>query len=149
MSQFVKKASSKIEKLSDEEILRIIDSQNAELRIRNLILDNLIAGCLMVSPQGNILYMNSALKELTALSERKKYTDVNVSRVFLDAEVLAFIRSFISSDKKTDEEFFLEGSGINDRLLLDAAKALLMKQPMDMSALVSELEKNQGWDRFF
>ena len=47
------------------------------------------------------------------------------------------------------EEFFLEGSGINDRLLLDAAKALLMKQPMDMSALVSELEKNQGWDRFF
>ncbi|MBQ3830804.1 MAG: PAS domain-containing protein, partial [Spirochaetales bacterium] len=81
MSQFVKKASSKIEKLSDEEILRIIDSQNAELRIRNLILDNLIAGCLMVSPQGNILYMNSALKELTALSERKKYTDVNVSRV--------------------------------------------------------------------
>ncbi|MBQ5365466.1 MAG: hypothetical protein IIU49_05300, partial [Spirochaetales bacterium] len=106
MSQFVKKASSKIEKLSDEEILRIIDSQNAELRIRNLILDNLIAGCLMVSPQGNILYMNSALKELTALSERKKYTDVNVSRVFLDAEVLAFIRSFISSDKKTDEEFF-------------------------------------------
>ncbi|MBQ7281209.1 MAG: hypothetical protein IJR16_00365, partial [Spirochaetales bacterium] len=60
MNQFVKKASSKIEKLSDEEILRIIDSQNAELRIRNLILDNLIAGCLMVSPQGNILYMNSA-----------------------------------------------------------------------------------------
>ena len=53
--------------------------------------------------------------------------------------------------KKYDslEEFFLEGSGINDRLLLDAAKALLMKQPMDMSALVSELEKNQGWDRFF
>jgi len=69
MSQFVKKASSKIEKLSDEEILRIIDSQNAELRIRNLILDNLIAGCLMVSPQGNILYMNSTLKELTALSD--------------------------------------------------------------------------------
>ena len=47
------------------------------------------------------------------------------------------------------EEFFLEGSGINDRLLLDSAKALLMKQPLDMPALVSELEKNQGWDRFF
>ena len=106
MSQFVKKASSKIEKLSNEEILRIIESQNAELKIRNLILDNLIAGCLMVSPSGNILYMNSAVSELTALSSRKKYTDVNVSRVFLDHEVLAFIRSFIASDKKTDENFF-------------------------------------------
>ncbi len=47
------------------------------------------------------------------------------------------------------EEFFLEGSGIDDRLLLDSAKALLNKQPMDMNALVLELEKNQGWDRFF
>lgn len=47
------------------------------------------------------------------------------------------------------EEFFLEGSGINDKLLSESATALLMKQPMDMPALVSELEKNQGWDRFF
>ena len=47
------------------------------------------------------------------------------------------------------EEFFLEGSGINDRLLSESATALLMKQPLDMPALVSELEKNQGWDRFF
>lgn len=47
------------------------------------------------------------------------------------------------------EEFFLEGSGIDDRLLLDSAKALVAKKPVDMPALVSELEKNQGWDRFF
>ena len=47
------------------------------------------------------------------------------------------------------EEFFLEGSGINDRLLADNARALLMKEPLDMAALVGELEKNQGWDRFF
>ena len=106
MSQFVKKASSKIEKLSNEEILRIIESQNAELKIRNLILDNLIAGCLMVSSAGNIMYMNSAVSELTSISSRKKYTDLNVSRVFLDREVLAFIRIFIGSSKKTDEEFF-------------------------------------------
>ena len=106
MSQFVKKASSKIEKLSNEEILRIIESQNAELKIRNLILDNLIAGCLMVSPAGNIMYMNSAVGELTSLSSKKKYTDLNVTRVFLDREVLAFIRKFIGSSKKTDEEFF-------------------------------------------
>ncbi len=47
------------------------------------------------------------------------------------------------------QEFFLEGSGINDRLLLDSAKALVSRQELDLPALVSELEKNQGWDRFF
>ncbi len=47
------------------------------------------------------------------------------------------------------EEFFLEGSGIDDRLLLESARALVSRKGLDMPALVSELEKNQGWDRFF
>ena len=106
MSQFVKKASSKIEKLSNEEILRIIESQNMELKIRNMILDNLIAGCLMVSPDGTIMYMNSAVADLTSVSARKKYIGLNISRVFMDSEVLAFIQKSIASDGKTGEEFF-------------------------------------------
>ena len=106
MSQFVKKASSKIEKLSDEEILRIIESQNTELKIRNTILDNLIAGCLMVAPDGSVMYMNSALADLTSLSSRKKYTGVSYLRVFLDPEVQTFIGSFMTKNSKTGEEFF-------------------------------------------
>ena len=106
MSQFVKKASTKIGKLSDEEILRIIDSQNTELKIRNAILDNLIAGCLMVSPEGSIMYMNPVLNELTSLSSRKKYTGVNYTRVFLDTEVQTFIGRFVSGKEKEGEEFF-------------------------------------------
>ena len=106
MSQFVKKASSKIEKLSNEEILRIIESQNTELKIRNMILDNLIAGCLMVSPDGTIMYMNSAVADLTSVSARKKYIGLNSSRVFMDSEVLTFIQTSIASDGKTGEEFF-------------------------------------------
>ena len=106
MSQFVKKASSKIEKLSNEEILRIIESQNTELKIRNMILDNLIAGCLMVSPDGIVMYMNSAVADLTSVSARKKYIGMNISRVFMDSEVLSFINEFVNSDGKTGEEFF-------------------------------------------
>ena len=105
MSQFVKKASSKIEKLSNEEILRIIESQNTELRIRNMILDNLIAGCLMVGPDGTVMYMNSTLADLTSLSSRKKYIGLDISRVFIDPEVLAFLNRFIASKDTTDEEF--------------------------------------------
>ena len=106
MSQFVKKASSKIEKLSNEEILRILDSQNTELKIRNTILDNLIAGCLMVTSDGTIMYMNQAVSDLTSLSSRKKYTGLNIARVFVDPEVLQFLKKFIGSDAKNDDEFF-------------------------------------------
>ena len=109
MSQFVKKASSKIGKLSDEEILRIIESQNNELKIRNTILDNLIAGCLMVAPDGNVMYTNPVLGELASLYSRKKYTGASYLRVFMDQEVRTFIGSFIGGSAKEDEEFFETG----------------------------------------
>ncbi|MGP1507780.1 MAG: hypothetical protein ACTTJW_02745 [Sphaerochaeta sp.] len=67
--------------------------------------------------------------------EEKKYI---LSGLFVDPSKYESLSSF-----------FLEGSGINDRLLSDAAKALILKQKIDMPALVSELEKNQGWDIFF
>ena len=47
------------------------------------------------------------------------------------------------------EQFFLQGSGIDDRFLSDSAKALLDKNDVDLPALVSVLEKTQGWDIFF
>ena len=106
MSQFVKKASSKIGKLSDEEILRIIESQNTELRIRNTILDNLMAGCVMVATDGSVMYVNSTLNDLTSLASRKNYTGLNYARVLLDPEVRSFVGSFLSGTGKAGEEFF-------------------------------------------
>ena len=71
MSQFVKKASTKIEKLPAEEILRIIDTQNSDLKIRNVILDNSFEGSLMVSDTGNVMYLNNTLTALMPLASRK------------------------------------------------------------------------------
>lgn len=47
------------------------------------------------------------------------------------------------------EAFFLQGSGIDDALLSSSAKALLLRKPFDLPALVKELEATQSWDRFF
>ena len=47
------------------------------------------------------------------------------------------------------EQFFLQGSGIDDKLLSESARVLLEKKEMDMPALVGVLEKTQGWDIFF
>ena len=106
MSQFVKKASSKIEKLPPEEILRIIETQNADLKIRNLILDSSFEGNLMVSESGNVMYLNNTLTTLMPVASRKKYTDVNVSKVILNNEILSFIRSFSGSSENHKIEYF-------------------------------------------
>ena len=106
MSQFVKKASSKIEKLPAEEILRIIDTQNSDLKIRNVILDNSFEGSLMVSESGNVMYLNNTLTSLIPVAMRKKYTDINVSKVILNHEILSFIKSFVQSSDNHGSEFF-------------------------------------------
>ena len=106
MSQYVKKASSKIEKLSSEEILRIIDAQTNDLKIRNYILDNSMSGCLMLDMSGTVMYLNASLSNLIGLYPRKKYLDVNVSKVVTDQDIVKFVRSFIRSDKPSNEEFF-------------------------------------------
>ena len=106
MSQFVKKASSKIEKLSNEEILRIIETQTNDLKIRNYILDNSIEGSLMLDVSDNVIYLNASLSNLITLYPRKKYTDVNVSKVIADSDMVTFIRKFRKSGKDTMEEYF-------------------------------------------
>ena len=106
MSQFVKKAVGKIEKLSDEEILRIIETQNNDLKIRNLILDSSFEGALMVSENGNIVYLNNTFTSLIPVATRRKYSDVNVGKVILNNEILTFVKSFIASAEDQKGEFF-------------------------------------------
>ena len=106
MSQFVKKASSKIEKLSNEEILRIIETQTSDLKIRNYILDNAMEGCLMLDMSENVIYLNTTLSNLITLYPRNKYLDINVSKVIVDGDILYFVRKFRKSSQPTMEEFF-------------------------------------------
>lgn len=106
MSQFVKKAVGKIEKLSDEEIQRIIEAQNADLKLRNLILDNSFEGSLLVADDGNVLYLNNTLTSMIPVSERKKYTDIKVNKVILNNEILSFIKEFLSSSDEQSGDFF-------------------------------------------
>ena len=118
MSQFVKKASTKIEKLPAEEIIRIIDTQNSDLKIRNVILDNSFEGSLMVSDSGNVMYLNNTLTSLMPLASRKKYADVNVSKVILNNEILSFIKSFLqSSDNRKSEFFEVDDPSVGTRAL--------------------------------
>ncbi len=112
MSQFVKKASSKIEKLSDEEILRIIDTQNYDLKVRNAILDNSYEGNLLVSNNGTVIYLNDTLGTLIPLVSRKKYSGINMSKVILNKEMLDYLNSYIENGKEKQNEFFEVDDGM-------------------------------------
>ena len=125
MSQFVKKAVGKIEKLSDEEILRIIETQNTDLKIRNLILDSSFEGTLMVADNGNVIYLNSTLMSLIPVSARKKYSDVNVNKVILNKDILDFIKAFAASSEDQKGEFFeVDDPAVGTRALDCSARRL-------------------------
>lgn len=125
MSQFVKKAVGKIEKLSDEEIQRIIEAQNNDLKIRNLILDSSFEGSIMVSESGNVIYLNNTLMSLIPVASRKKYTDVHVSKVVLNNEILNFIKTFTASSEDQNSEFFeLEDPAVGTRALDCSARRI-------------------------
>ena len=125
MSQFVKKAVGKIEKLSDEEILRIIEAQNSDLKIRNLILDSSFEGDLLVSYTGNVIYLNNTLISMIPVSARKKYSDINVGKVILNNEILSFIKAFLSSAEKQNSEFFeVEDPAVGVRALDCSARRI-------------------------
>ena len=112
--------------------------------------------------------VNGLLKTLEEPPAGSRFILISSNAGRIPATILSRVRKFRFNDETPEmrrhilnslfvdpskynslEEFFLEGSGINDRLLADSASALLMKQSIDMPALVGELEKNQGWDRFF
>jgi len=106
MSQFVKKASSKIEKMSEEEIRRIIETQSSELKIRNTVLDMLFDGCMLVDDTGSVLYMNETLRSLVPMPDMRKYQGQKFSRLISNSETAAFMRAFIKSGKESDSEIF-------------------------------------------
>ncbi|MBQ7508509.1 MAG: ATP-binding protein [Spirochaetales bacterium] len=106
MNQFVKKASSKIEKMSEEEIRRIIEMQSSELKIRNTVLDMLFDGCMLVDGTGSVLYMNETLRSLVPMPDIRKYQGQKFSRLISNSETAAFMRAFIKSGKESDSEVF-------------------------------------------
>ena len=106
MSQFVKKASSKIEKMSEEEIRRIIETQSSELRIRNTVLDMSFDGCMLVDGAGSVLYLNETLRSLLPMPDMRKYQGQKFSRLISNSETVSFMRAFIKSGKESDSEIF-------------------------------------------
>ena len=106
MNTFVSKASSKISKLSDEQILGIINTQAAELKLRSLVLDNAFIGYVLVDKEGNIAYINKQTSSLVPVYKKRKYTSCPIEKVFMEQKVALFLRSCIDEDKNNVSQIF-------------------------------------------
>lgn len=106
MNQFVKKASSKIDKLSNEQILRIINAQTSELRLRNLALDNSYIGYMLVENEGVLAYINKQATCLVPVYKRQRYIDASFRDVLANDELLSFVGMCLGDPKAAQSSIF-------------------------------------------
>lgn len=106
MSQFVKKASSMIDKLSNEEIVRIIEGQNYDIKVLSSILNRSIDAYVLVGTDERIIFLNTVAEDMLPLSKRKKYKGQSISKVLLNSEILTFMQAFILGSATEKNEFF-------------------------------------------
>ena len=99
MNSFVSKASSKISKLSDEQILGIIDVQTSELKNRNLVLDNAFTGYALVDKDGTIVYLNKPVANLVPVFKKRKYSGCALEKIFIEKDIVAFMYKCLKENK--------------------------------------------------
>lgn len=107
MSNFVKKASSKVEKMSDEQIRSIISAQEVELELRNDVLNTVDAGYAVISKNLQIMYSNRYLADLLQFDfEALIPSKTLLTEVLLDSDVINGIHHSIAGNKDSYEDSF-------------------------------------------
>lgn len=106
MSQFVKKASSKISKMSDEQILRLIDAQTSDIKVRNLALDNSYVGYLLVENNKTVSYVNRQLSTLIPIFKERAIKNSPLDKIIVNEDLLSFLEECIKNEKATQSNIF-------------------------------------------
>lgn len=98
MSSFAEKASSKVDKLSEEQIKRLINNQNDKLVLRDNILNSLDSGYLVLNKELKVKFFNSYLTRIFQFDERRIVLSHTVAdKIITDEEVLSFIKKNVKS----------------------------------------------------
>ncbi len=106
MSGFVDRAAEKLDKLSDEQIRAVLDSQKSALRIRDGLLDSVDSGILVLDNDLKVVYVNNFLGDVFNFNYKKaQKADVHVSKIIRDEGVLSFIFSNCKDPKSEPYDF--------------------------------------------
>lgn len=105
MSRFTEKASARIDRMSDEQIVRLIKNQSRDLRSRDNVLDSVTSGFILVDSTGKVLYSNKYLQFLMDINPNKS----KINEFVMNSEVLSFMRDCIKK-RSDDVDMFYEHS---------------------------------------
>lgn len=109
MSDFVKKASSKIDKLSDEQIIRVLQGQQQKLSLRESVLNTIQEGFAVISKDFKIVYFNDFFHQVLGCPQTKGNT--TITKFFSDEGIRRFIReAMLKKDEGYDYFFPLNSS---------------------------------------
>ena len=120
MNDFVKKVSSKITKLSKEQLERFIEDMSAQNDAINAIMDSLQTGLLIVDQQWNLLKANKAVDHLIPLKKRSSEIEPEKSKLWdvIDEEYMNnFFKECSSLQKYNVAEEFSIANDNNVRFI--------------------------------
>lgn len=107
MKRFMKRASEKISKLSDEQIERILDALNDENDKFASILESISTGIIILDKDWNVLLTNKAAERYVPFTSAKDKK--SVWELIADESVSAFLKKCHDDDKaNASEEFSLQ-----------------------------------------
>lgn len=152
MSRFADKASSKVDKLSDEQIKRLIKNQNEKLELRDNILNSLDSGYLVVTKDFKIRFYNKFLSDIMNLSSQKiTLSHTLVGSVFSDSDLVGFIKKEVTNPDNENYDFELSSSSSDMKIRVSANKIsdtdLTLFQFMDITLFEKikvEFRKNES-----
>jgi signal transduction histidine kinase len=107
---FVKRVSTKISKLSSEQVEQLLDAVTDENEIQDAILESLSTGLVICDNHGAVMQSNKAAERLVPFSRPPsdpKTGDVPVWLIIADEDIAGFIRSLWEAQKTATREFSL------------------------------------------
>lgn len=116
MSNFTDKAFRKLDKLSDEQILRLIKNQTEQLNLRDKLLNAMDSGFLVLDSSKKIVYFNDYLTKLLSFDGSKVNKGrTNINKIITSPQVLAYINNcFTNTDNKMFIDFDQHSSLLGD-----------------------------------
>lgn len=138
MNDFVKKVSSKITKLSKEQLERFIEDMSAQNDAINAIMDSLQTGLLIVDQQWNLLKANKAVDHLIPLKKRSSEIEPEKSKLWdvIDEEYMNnFFKECSSLQKYNVAEEFSIANDNNVRFISVEIMPFVMHQEIGGSII--------------
>ena len=130
MKEFVKKVSSKISKLSSEQLRQVIDSITEENDVLNSIMDSLSTGLIIVDSDWCLMQTNIAAERLIPFKIRPN--DIKTEKpaiwdIINDEYIIKFLKEYSISPKVNSEEEFSMQTDSGNRFITMSIVPLVLK----------------------